>query len=53
MCPGQLSHECGTTLSKARRDIFTLVQAGKVSLSQRGKPVKPETLKGPFRVRLR
>jgi hypothetical protein len=53
MCPGQLSRDCGTTLSKARDDILVLARAGRIALSQRGKSVPPDGLKGPFRVRLR
>jgi hypothetical protein len=53
MCPGQLSRDCGTTLRAARADIMALARAKKIALSQGNKPVKPDTLKGPFRVRLR
>ena len=53
MCPGQLSRDCGTTLAQAREDILALAEAGKISLSQRGKKVAGTTMKGPFRVRLR
>ena len=53
MCPGQLSRHCGTTLAKARDDILSLARAGRIALSQRGRSVRPDGLKGPFRVRLR
>jgi hypothetical protein len=54
MCPGQLSRDCGTTLAEARGDILDLAEAGKLTLSQRGRDVASgKGLKGPFRVRLR
>jgi hypothetical protein len=52
MCPGQLSRDCGTTLAEARADILALADEGKISLSQRGKKVAGEKIKGPFRVKL-
>jgi Protein of unknown function (DUF3253) len=52
MCPGKLARDCGTTLAKAREDILTLARAGKIKLTQRGKPVPGNEPKGPFRVSL-
>ncbi len=52
MCPGRLSRDCGTTLRSARGEILALAKQGVIVLSQRGKPVRSETVKGPFRVRL-
>jgi hypothetical protein len=53
MCPGKLSRDCGTTLAKARTDLLVLASVGKITLSQRGKTVSADNLKGPFRVRLK
>ncbi len=53
MCPGALARECGTTLAQARGDVLALAAEGKIALSQRGRAVAPNGLKGPFRVRLR
>ena len=52
MCPGQLTRDCDTTLSKAHEDILALARAQKIAVSQKGKPANLATLKGPFRVRL-
>lgn len=52
MCPGKLARDCGTTLAKARADLLALARQGKIRLSQGGKTVPVDTLKGPFRVRL-
>ena len=51
MCPGQLSRDCGTTLSSAREDILELAKAKKIKISQGGKPANLTAIKGPFRVR--
>ena len=53
MCPGKLARDCGTVLDAARIDLFDLASTGKIRLSQRGKTVNPQELKGPFRVSLR
>ena len=53
MCPGELARACGTTLSEARDDILGLARAGRIALSQGGKAARADSLKGPFRVRLR
>ncbi len=50
MCPGQLARDCGTTLGHAREDLLELARSGKIALSQRGRRVSPDGLKGPFRV---
>jgi uncharacterized protein DUF3253 len=52
MCPGKLARDCGTVLEAARSDLLDLALAGQVRLSQRGKTVNPQELKGPFRVSL-
>ncbi len=52
MCPGKLSRDCGFTLAETRPDILALARGGKVELSQGGRKVKGEAMKGPFRVRL-
>lgn len=52
MCPGQLARDCGTVLKAVRRDLLDLASAGQVRLSQHGKTVNPQKLKGPFRVSL-
>jgi hypothetical protein len=52
MCPGRLSRDCGSSLAETRPDLWALAHAGKVVLSQGGKAVKGEAIKGPFRVRL-
>jgi uncharacterized protein DUF3253 len=52
MCPGKLARDCGTVLDAARSYLLDLASAGKVRLSQRGKTVHPQELKGPFRVSL-
>ena len=52
MCPGKLARDCGTVLDAARSDLFDLASTGKIRLSQRGKTVNPQELKGPFRVSL-
>jgi len=52
ICPGQLSRDCGTTQAKARADLFALARAEKIVLSQRGKALKADEIKGPFRVKL-
>lgn len=51
MCPGKLVRDCRTVLAAARSDLFDLASTGNIRLSQRGKTVKPQELKGPFRVR--
>jgi hypothetical protein len=54
VCPGKLARDCGTTLRAARADLLALAQAGKITLSQRGRDLGPaHAVKGPFRVRLR
>jgi hypothetical protein len=52
MCPGKLARDCGTVLDAARSDLFDLASTGNIRLSQRGKTVNPQQLKGPFRVSL-
>ncbi len=52
MCPGQLARDCGTTLREVREDILALARDGKIQLSQRGRSVCGDKIKGPFRVRL-
>ena len=52
MCPGTLARDCGTVLADARSGLLDLASAGQVRLSQRGKTVNPQELKGPFRVAL-
>ena len=53
MCPGKLARDCGTVLDAARGDLLDLASAGKVRLSQHGKTVNPQELKGPFVFRSR
>ena len=50
MCPGKLSRDCGSTLAAMRPDLLALAKAGKIVLSQGGKAVHGEKIKGPFRV---
>jgi Protein of unknown function (DUF3253) len=52
MCPGKLAKDCGTVLDAARGDLLHLASAGEVRLSQHGKTVNAQELKGPFRVSL-
>jgi Protein of unknown function (DUF3253) len=52
MCPGKLARDCGTVLDAARSDLLDLASAGQVRLSQRGKTINAQDLKGPFRVSL-
>jgi hypothetical protein len=53
ICPGKLAQDCGSVLNAARSDLLALASVGKVRLSQHGKTVNPQELKGPFRVSLR
>jgi hypothetical protein len=54
MCPGRLARDCGTTLREARGEILALAKAGRITVSQRGRDLAPESeIKGPFRVRWR
>lgn len=52
MCPGKLAQDCGTVLEAVRSDLLDLASAGEVRLSQHGKTVNAQELKGPFRVSL-
>ena len=52
MCPGRLSRDCDSTLAERRGDLLALAHAGKIVLSQGGKAVRGDAIKGPFRVRL-
>ena len=52
ICPGKLARDCGTVLDSARSDLFDLASKGKIRLSQRGKTVNAQEMKGPFRVSL-
>ncbi len=52
MCAGRLARDCGTVLSKIREDLLELALAGEIQISQKGKAVSPQGLKGPFRVSL-
>ncbi len=52
ICPGQLTRDCGTTLAQARPDLLALAREEKITLSQRGKTIAGDEIKGPFRVRL-
>jgi Protein of unknown function (DUF3253) len=52
VCPGKLARDCGTVLNAARSDLLALASAGEIRLSQHGKIVNPQKLKGPFRVSL-
>jgi hypothetical protein len=53
MCPGKLARDCGSTLQALRAELLALAAAGRVVVSQRGRPVRPANLTGPFRVRLK
>ncbi len=53
MCPGQLARDCGSTLAAARSTMMALADSNQIIVSQRGKTVAPNSIKGPFRVRLK
>lgn len=52
ICPGKLAWDCGTVLSRIRGHLLKLAAEGHVRLSQKGKEVSPQGLRGPFRVSL-
>jgi hypothetical protein len=52
MCPGRLARDCGSDLKSLRADLLALASSGKIVLSQGGKQVNGNALKGPCRLRL-
>jgi hypothetical protein len=52
MCPGRLARDCGTVLSQIRGNLLELALSGEIRISQKGKAVSPQGLRGPFRVSL-
>jgi len=50
MCPGRLSKGLGSKLADLRATYIALAHAGRLSISQKGRPANPDTLRGPFRV---
>ena len=50
ICPGRLARDLGFRLADLRATYVELANAGHLCISQRGRPVDPNTLKGPFRL---
>ena len=52
MCPGRLARDCGSTLAVARPDLVALARSRKIVVSQGGRQIGADGIRGPFRVRL-
>jgi DNA-binding FadR family transcriptional regulator len=50
LCPGELARRLGTTLRALRSTYAALAAAGRIAVTQRGRPADLATLRGPFRV---
>jgi hypothetical protein len=48
--PGRLARDCGAVFVAVRGDLMRLAIEGKIIVTQRGRPVAVENLKGPIRV---
>lgn len=58
ICPSEVArsiapHEWRPLMEPVRRAARRLVAAGKVQITQQGRPVDPATAKGPIRIRLK